>query len=370
MRQVFFLFMVSILSVHGIKAQCEEDCVWPGDLNANGIANNLDVLAIGFSIDETGPARDNPNNNWEGFLVDDWAGNLPELNKNFKHSDADGNGVVNSDDQFPISINYNLTNDSFAGLLGNNLIGNDLFLVPENLVASPASSFFVDIHLGTEENPINDIYGIGFQIDIDTSYVADVIFDFSDNWIGSGDEVLNYGKYSDEIEHIATTTTRLDGTTVSGFGKIARIEIVITDVVLGLIIDSTECLPFFMEFQNVLGINEFEEDLLIESRGDTLTLKDESQLTNNTSILNNQLYFKVFPNPAKEVLQIRSFETSITSFALTDLTGRRILEKHFTTNNQAPNQNTQIDIKNIPRGLYFLEIKGEQSTFIEKVFLE
>lgn len=371
MKQVFFVLIFLLMSISRINAQCEEDCVWPGDLNANGIANNLDILAIGFSIDETGPTRANPSNDWEGFLVDDWTGNLPGLNKNFKHSDADGNGVVNDQDQLPISINYNLTNDSFAGLLGNNLIGNDLFLVPQNLIASPSGSYIIDIHLGTADNVINDIYGIGFQIEVDTGYVSSVNFDFSESWIGVNDDVLAYGKYSDEIEHIGTAITRLDGTTVSGFGKIAQLEIVITDVVLGLIVDPTECLPFFMNFQNVLGINDFEEDLLIKSRGDTLSLKDESQLTTTEALFDLQSKIKIHPNPVKDILHIQHPDIPIKSLALVNIMGQQVIKKHLPESSPAFNHtHSQIDVEQLPRGIYFLEISGAQFNVAKKIFLK
>lgn len=366
MKYIIVLFLVIASTIQVLNAQCIEDCVWPGDLNANGIANNLDILAIGFSIGETGPARDNPMNTWEAFAADDWAGSLPGLNKNFKHSDADGNGVVNADDQFPVSINYNQVNDSFAGLLGNNLIGDDLFVVPENVLAAPSGSFFMDIHLGTAEKQIEDIYGIGFQIDVDTQYVREVNFDFSESWIGIDEEIFAYGKYSDEIEDIGMAITRLDGTTVSGFGKIARIEIVITDVVLGLVTDSTACLPFLLNFQNVLGINEFEEDLLIEARGDSLALKNESQFTSNEEIINHPGW-TVFPNPVKNRLNIRTTQEPIESLILYDLLGRVLIRKRFET---ISNDHITIDLSPVPGGLYFIELQGRHSKLTQKIQIE
>jgi len=369
MKYIIVLFLMIASAIQGLYAQCEENCVWPGDLNANGIANNLDILALGFSLGETGPARDNPMNTWEAFAADEWTGNLPGLNVNFKHADANGDGMITTEDQFPVSINYNEVNDSFAGLLGNNLLGDDLFFVPQNIMAAPSGSFFMDIHLGTAANPIENIYGIGFQIDVDTQYVREVNFDFSESWIGVDEEIFAYGKYTDEIEHIGTAITRLDGTTVSGFGKIARIEIVITDVVLGLVTDTTACLPFLLQFQNVLGINEFEDDLLIEARGDSLTLKNESQFTNTNNLEENPEWI-VYPNPVQDILYIEVNETPLNNLILYDLLGRAVFRKELTAYEMATDNIMEIDLSHIQGGLYFVTLHSDHSKFVKKILLE
>ena len=370
MKYLFVLFVLFASTVQVVNAQCEENCVWPGDLNANGIVNNLDILTFGFALEETGPARADQTTNWEAYAAEDWIGNLPGLNTNFKHADADGNGVINTNDQFPVSINYNQTNDTFTDLLGNDILGNDLFLVPQNLIASPGGTFVLDIHLGSAGAPIEEVYGIGFQINVDTQYVTDVNFDFSESWIGSGDDIFAYGKYSDEIEHIGTAITRLDGTTVSGFGKIAQVEIVITDVVLGLVVDSTACLPFTLDFTNVLGINEFEEDLLIEAEGDSLMLKNESQLTSTNHLEAHESTFEVYPNPVEEQLFIHSKNDQIKSLEVYDLLGRLLIQKVVELNDISGRGITPFDLSEIPKGLYILNIKGETSSATQKIQLK
>ncbi len=370
MKYFLVLFMIFVSTAFVASAQCNEDCVWPGDLNANGIANNLDILAFGFSLGEMGAARLDQTVLWDAYTADDWLGNLPGLNSNFKHSDADGNGVVNSNDQFPVSINYNQTNDDFVGLLGNDLLGNDLFLVPQNLVAAPGGVFVLDIHLGSAGDPIDNIYGIGFQINVDTQYVTEVNFDFSESWIGDGDNIFTYGKYSDEIEHIGTAITRLDGTTVSGFGKIAQVEIVITDVVLGLVIDSTACLPFTLDFANVLGINEFEEDLLIEAEGDSLILKNESQLTSNNNLLGANSSFKIYPNPVENLLFVQPKNDRIESVTVYDLLGREVFQESFESYNLPQEEVMKFDLSNVYNGLYIINIKGQYSNFAQKILLK
>lgn len=343
--------------------QCEEDCVWPGDLNANGIANNLDILALGFSINATGPARANTSTDWEPLFADNWAGELPELGANFKHSDADGNGIVDESDRFPVSINYNFTNDLFTGLLGNDLLGEDLFVVAQNDVTSPSGSYILDIHLGDATNIIDSIYGIGFQIVVDTQLVESVNFDFSDSWIGTDEDILTYGKYSDEIEHIGTAITRLDGNAVSGFGKIAQLEIVITDVVLGLITDTTSCLPFYLDFENVLGIDNQEMDMMISAQNDSLTLKHDSQLV-STSDIESFTPLKVYPNPAKETIFIEDMLHVADELIIYNALGQKVRSLAIREEVQA------ISIDDLQSGIYLLSFtKQEQFIFNHKILI-
>ncbi len=362
----FFLVYLSTLSLYG---QCDSNCVWPGDLNANGIANNLDALAFGFALGATGPARTAPTTDWEAQNAEDWTGVLPFLGANFKHADADGNGVVDDQDQFPISINYNRTNDSFTGLLGNEIEGNDLFVVPQNTVTEPGGTLVLDIHLGSESAPIEDIYGIGFQLQMDTQYVESVNFDFTESWLGLDEEIFAYNKFSDDIDHAAVAITRLDGMTTSGFGKIGRLSIVITDVIIGIAVDTTACVAFPLQFNNVLGINAEEEDLFISAKVDTTQLKHPSQFTVSTSFMNLEHDFKVFPNPSDGAINIiNSGPDKIDEVRIFNPLGMLVFQDTFSE--QVTSEYLISLPKSIPRGVYYISFKIRDQMYLEKLVLK
>ncbi|MFK8007169.1 MAG: T9SS type A sorting domain-containing protein [Saprospiraceae bacterium] len=370
MKQLILFLLATLFSFQLLQAQCMDDCVWPGDMNANGIANNLDFLSLGFSYQSTGPARVNQSTIWEALEADNWVGTLPILGANYKHSDADGNGVVDEMDRFPISINYNQTNNNFTDLLGNNLVGDDLFAVLVDSITSPGGSLFFDVHLGDVDNPINDMYGIGFQIKMDTQYVENVLVDYTDSWLGLPDDILAYDKFSDEIDHEAIAITRFDGNSVSGFGKIARVEIVITDVILGLQTDTTACLPFQIEFQNVYGINNNEEDQMITSKGDSMTLKHPSQLTTNTQevLSKENPQFHIFPNPTSSEINVKTKNGDFSKLVLYNRLGMILFQKQFLTPQKSASLN--LSAFNFPKGIYFLEIRNKEFTIVEKVILK
>ena len=43
--------------------------VWPGDVNNNGVVNNVDLLYLGFAHGHVGPARPGPSSQWEEQAV-------------------------------------------------------------------------------------------------------------------------------------------------------------------------------------------------------------------------------------------------------------------------------------------------------------
>ncbi len=72
----------------------DNDCVWPGDFNRDGIVDQRDLLHWGTTTNMSGPTR-NGQISWRGHLAEDWTKTL-EDGTNAKHQDADGNGTIMS----------------------------------------------------------------------------------------------------------------------------------------------------------------------------------------------------------------------------------------------------------------------------------
>ncbi len=83
----------------------DNNCVWPGDTNADGVVNNFDLLNIGLAYDNIGIIRNGASGNWLGQAATIWQGNF-ENGVNYKHADTDGNGIIDQDDKQLIFTNY------------------------------------------------------------------------------------------------------------------------------------------------------------------------------------------------------------------------------------------------------------------------
>jgi hypothetical protein len=70
----------------------------------------------------------------------------------------------------------------------------------------------------------------------------------------------------------------------------------------------------------------------------------------------------IYPNPAKNNLQINLIDKSLTNnkYQILDLNGRVILEGNFDT------EINQINIENLSKGLYIFKIKNLYKKFIKE----
>ena len=76
-----------------VAVSLDNDCVFPGDANYDGICNNYDVLAVARAFDLQGNARDIQSMQWDSWFSSDW-NSFATDGTNFKHADTDGNGKV------------------------------------------------------------------------------------------------------------------------------------------------------------------------------------------------------------------------------------------------------------------------------------
>ena len=140
---------------------CSEDCVWPGDVNQDGIANHFDILGLGMAFGQTGPTRTDASSLWMPQHADDWANYILD-GTNSKHADCDGNGLVDNEDVAVISQNYAAINSTWD-IETDNSSSIPLYLdEPED--GYQVGSIDIPVLLGTPANEVTGFYGIAFSI--------------------------------------------------------------------------------------------------------------------------------------------------------------------------------------------------------------
>jgi hypothetical protein len=78
----------------------------------------------------------------------------------------------------------------------------------------------------------------------------------------------------------------------------------------------------------------------------------------------------IYPNPVTEKLNLSFTATTAanTLLHLTDVTGRNVYTEQFTT---APGQSVKvIDVQKLARGIYFVELKNAEGSYIRKIAKE
>jgi hypothetical protein len=97
-------------------------------------------------------------------------------------------------------------------------------------------------------------------------------------------------------------------------------------------------------------------------------LEDECFETyiSNVGIKNYEAHIMIYPNPAKDELQVTSDELQIESIAIFDVFGR----KQNAENRKQNAEKIVLDISNLYSGIYFVKIITEQGSVTKKVVVE
>jgi hypothetical protein len=317
------------------------DCIWPGDANHDGVANNLDILDIGFAMGGSGAARLNPGFNWYGQVANNWAQNFPSL-LNYKHADCDGDGLVAFQDTSLVMQNYGLTHNKadevssgpalqFQPLQSNYVVGDVVR---------------IGIYLGDQGNSAVGMGGVAFSVNVGgvATNPGDVWFSFPNSFMGSVG-VDAFGVAFEDVaagQHDLALTT-LMGASVSGYGLIA---------ILNLRTDSTMLPnghnPLTFSVANATLVDGSLQALLISSVPMNLDL-----LAPNVLGVPNQQTFdlQMYPVPADQWLHVRcETQAGPMEVQLFDLAGQRC--KRISVSYPV----TDLPVGDLSEGTYLMQV--------------
>ena len=333
---------------------CEDDCVWAGDLNADGIANHCDLLALGVGLDESGPVRPAPYN-WSPRNGEAWAGQQGN-GANEKHLDADGNGQAAYEDFFLSEEHYNLTHSGYQPPAPEYREGPELWLEAADSVdlgnLSPGQSpIFITIDL-TEDLP--DLYGLAFSLEYDTAYIES-IFALQAGYrlasrtfqTGSGGSALA-GQF--DFAKVAVESI--------GQGRLSLLQIKVKDDFLyPLPADST-----LIRFKNIKAIRS--DGTEIEIGGTTVAARFPGIVVTGTEDPSDGAPVRIFPNPTNGRLELRFPGQQIDGVALFTATGQLAWRQR-----QRFTDSASLNLGQLPEGLYFLQVQQGAQRIVRKVVL-
>lgn len=328
------------------------DFVWPGDAEANHEANHFDLLNIGLAFGMEGPARAVQGIEWTGLLSEQWNSNFPN-GVNHAHADCDGNGIVEELDIQAIHVNFSENHGEVIPqiLLGGSENDPPLFVdLTEAGGLVDGQQFTAPIKLGTEDLPVDEMYGIAFTLNFDPQIIDpdDVELKYDPSWLGVENVNLiafDKSQAGDGVIHVALS--RSDQNSVSGHGQIAEF--------IGII-------------DNIAGKEEVRIDITdVKAITVKQVLVPLSRPTQSSGIVSStneptQGAFKVYPNPASTVVTLahpRGLQAE--SVRLKNVNGSEMKVELSGSN--------QLNISDLPEGVYFLEIKTREGLFLEKLIV-
>lgn len=331
--------------------EINEEFVWPGDANADGIANLFDVLSIGIAFGENGPPRPDASIEWEAQGGLDWE-KIFANNINYKHADCDGSGQVQAQDIQAILRNYGLNHQKQHELF--DIDGAIPLIIEYPTVGAAGDTVHIQVFLGNETQPAEDIYGLAFRL----SYNPEIVLEesstvsFSPSWlIPGGDSSISlvYDHYEDGWLDLAVS--RIDRRPKSGRGLIADISIVITD-------DLAKTNWFTSMEVNVI------EALMVDTLGESIPLN--SYITDGTTNLESGFhdFVDIYPNPAQNELNIVSKDILLESVSVYDLQGQLKLDYPAIST-----RSIKISLNEFSQGVYLVKFSVKDRMFFHKMVI-
>ncbi|MEZ5044970.1 MAG: T9SS type A sorting domain-containing protein [Saprospiraceae bacterium] len=339
--------------------------VWPGDINNNGIVNNIDVLYWAVAKGATGDSRLSPTTDWvsQDLPAVLWDMSFPD-GLNFSFADCDGDGDVDDDDKTVIENNFGLVHgtvipDDYAN--GNAETDPVLLLTPNATVIPPGGTLEANLSLGTSTDSITNFYGVAFTVIYDPDVVGNQGNDFrldilDDTWMnGMGDDkVIQFIKNDRNTGVAQIAIVRKNQQTVGGFGDIGTFSIVMEDIVVGLTTINTTDIK--MVDLGLIDAPIAPSDFAFSVDSTTATIVPITRKG-----------IKLFPNPAtgQEVtIELEHPTEKIRLVQLFDVNGRLLSSKRF----DAIESKQQFHIGDYPAGIYTFKVITDKRMYIQSFF--
>ena len=204
-----------------------DNCVWPGDTNEDQMVSAADLLNIGLTNGNFGPARPSPGNSeWFTQPAILWSENIGTTSLNSMFADCNGDGVIDATDVLVVEQNEGLMHLSFTSDQEvNRNIGTPLFIdLAPNYIDGMEHD--INIVLGDTEYPGANVYGLAFQIKYDPSITTMIEGTFAElGWMSEDGSVVWDVEFLDaDLGLMDVAIVRTDGQSINGTGSIATFK--------------------------------------------------------------------------------------------------------------------------------------------------
>ena len=354
-------YYVTLTSIYGckvsdsVKVNLDNDCVYPGDANHDKTANYLDLLNIGIGYANTGPVRQNASNTWQPQSCSNWGKTTTIGAIEYKHLDANGDGIINNSDKDAIISNYGKSHAKTEAEMGSRAGNPPLFFKFSKDTFRRGENVSAALYLGNSNNKISAVYGVAVKYNYYNYFIEAGTFGMAYNC----DFFCNTASLNivhNNIPYIESSVVNTDHTGINGNGKIA-------DITYTLSSDSTlypnDIDTIRLAFNNALVIDKDGNSITIDPQAaQAIVVKDrhsgiESQLPCLADL-------SVYPNPFNKEfsLNLSLNKAAHVSIICLDVLGREtgvLLNRKLGTGNNSFNFKDE-DAGINQRGIYFIKI--------------
>ncbi len=333
---------------------CQTDSVWPGDANSDGQVHNMDLLSIGIGYGTNGLLRPNATIIFQPEASPAWGLQL-QSGVDYKHTDCNGDAVIDIDDTLAVIQNYGLLHSLLTE--ENQFDDTDpmLYLAAPVDTVLTGSAVTVPVMLGTETVPANDVYGIGFTVHYDYELVDTntMSISFANSWFGvQGLNAISIRKNFHGLGMMDVALTRIDHQNISGQGTIGELHFITIDNLSG---KQTLYETLNLYITDVKLIRNDESEVQLGIQNDSIVVTNLGISVHELSSL--EAGISIYPNPAKDILNV-AFESTVfgaqTTAEILNATGQVINVSNLT------DQISHLNISDLAAGVYFLRISTDE----------
>ncbi len=330
------------------------DCVFPGDANYDGVANNVDVLAIGAYYGYAGTVRPGATTQWYGQNVANWGGALPG-NADPKHSDCNGDGLVQAADTLVVHANYGETHTKTEGIAAT---GATLEVVAAYDSILPGGLPWFVMYMNRNQIPVDSVYGIAFTLNYSANATASPgvnRIDYSSCWFAGNGLRMDFEHNLYPLGEVDIALVRMDHVQQSGFGEICRFYIQTDPNLTAAYTPLDVWLTDIHLVDAQLGLHP-----VTATGASTIVTHFLTGLEGSSSIQPPT----VFPNPAQDILQIVQPSAELLEAVLLDVNGRMLLVRDLLGAASAT-----MSMSEFSEGVYFLRISTSAGSYMKKLVI-
>ncbi len=349
------------------------DCVWPGDVNADGAVDQLDFLLLGLASGETGPARPNASSSYTQQQAPDWpdsfATALPWApGINLKHADCNGDGVVSVDADGAVILQNRTGAFIPPAELQPSGLSLTLTLPQASVVLGDTIPLTISVEDSSGQSP--PLLGLSLGIRYNLPLNNGVSFSVPPSWLGipgQDMEPMISGKAGPNASEVTLVRTdrgnRLGQGKMIGGGVVIQIDDIGNNGVLG------QQTYFTMDLTHAFAINAQGQrvpihNLRVQGNQTVRILAD----TSGTNSVDNQLEntwhegWSIFPNPTEDKVSVSLPLPPLpgTYLELMNLQGQILLQQVLQ------DQHTSVDLSSLPSGMYLIRIHPAGGRVVSK----
>ena len=359
----------NILNESSVTTPCfGADCVWSGDTNNDGIVSLSDLLPIGRYLGSV-QSSDGPSTteSWYGKKAADWD-NVSAL----KYVNTNGDRFITDADTLAVRKYLGNTH----GIIAKDIpIQNFTVKLKGNTSVKPGEAVNLEVFIGDKSKPAIDLYGFTLSLPFNKQIFdlskSSITFD-SRSWLAYNSPVFALTNSNNDRGVMEAAYTRTSGKAADGFGKVGTARIIVIDIA-GIKPPNGS-----NELQVTLGGQATASDangnaysLYVEPFTLTIDFSDSKEKATPTlpvePILspryNEGGEIGVFPNPATDFVNIKSFKNSlIKTVQLVNMSGQILLEA-----NNINQTELEMSIADRVTGVYYVRVLTENAIFTRKI---